>query len=133
MQQNDVPALHITEFGQAPFQRLRKGFALLGWNGKHITYSPDLARLLRSGTKGRRHSSTVNYAYEAAPSHSTTSSARPSTDGGIVRPSVLAVFRLITSSNVVGCSTGKSAGLAPRRILSTYPAARRTKSEILAP
>ena len=48
-----------------------------------------------------------------------TSSARPSTDCGIVSPSALAVFRLITSSNFVGCSTGRSAGLAPLRILST--------------
>src|SRR5262249_23182247 len=49
-----------------------------------------------------------------------TSSARSSSDGGIVRPSALAVLRLMTSSNLVGCSTGKSAGLAPLRILSTY-------------
>ncbi len=49
----------------------------------------------------------------------TTSSARPSSDCGIVRPSTLAALRLITSSNFVGCSTGRSAGLAPLRILST--------------
>ena len=30
-----------------------------------------------------------------------------------------AVLRLMTSSNFVGCSTGRSAGLAPFRILST--------------
>jgi hypothetical protein len=40
-------------------------------------------------------------------------------DGGMVRPSAWAVLRLITNSNVVACSTGKSAGLAPFRILST--------------
>jgi len=57
-------------------------------------------------------------------SHSTTSSARRSTDGGIVKPSALAALRLMTSSNFVGCSTGRSAGLAPFRILSTYVAAR---------
>ena len=43
-------------------------------------------------------------------------SARSSSDGGIVRPSALAVLRLITSSNFVGCWTGKSAGFAPLRI-----------------
>ena len=32
-----------------------------------------------------------------------TSSARPSSDGGIVSPSALAVLRLMTSSNLVGC------------------------------
>src|SRR5215468_10069476 len=51
--------------------------------------------------------------------HSSTWSARSRTDGGIVRPSAFAVLRLITSSNFVGCSTGRSAGLAPLRILST--------------
>src|SRR3989442_13644134 len=39
-----------------------------------------------------------------------TSSARCSSDWGILRPSALAVFRLITSSNCVGCSTGRSPG-----------------------
>src|SRR5207253_1833377 len=34
---------------------------------------------------------------------------------GIVRPSAFAVLRLMTSSNLVGCSTGRSAGLAPFR------------------
>src|SRR6516162_9829095 len=48
-----------------------------------------------------------------------TSSARARIDGGIVRPSAFAVLRLTTSSNVVGCSTGRSAGFAPLRILST--------------
>jgi hypothetical protein len=51
--------------------------------------------------------------------YSITSSARESNEGGTVRPSALAVFMLITSSNLVGCSIGKSAGLAPLRILST--------------
>ena len=48
-----------------------------------------------------------------------TSSVRPSTEGGIVRSSALAVLRLMTSSNFVGCSIGRSAGLAPFSILST--------------
>jgi hypothetical protein len=48
--------------------------------------------------------------------HSITSSARARIDGGTVRPSALAVLRSMTSSNVVGCSTGRSAGLAPLRI-----------------
>src|SRR5438876_10034176 len=45
--------------------------------------------------------------------YSITWSARPSTDCGMVSPSAFAVLRLITSSNFVGCSIGKSAGLAP--------------------
>jgi hypothetical protein len=42
-----------------------------------------------------------------------------------LRPRAFAVLRLITSSNLVGCSTGRSAGFAPFGILSTYVAARR--------
>jgi len=51
--------------------------------------------------------------------YSITSSARCWTDKGTSTPSAFAVFKLITSSNLVGCSTGRSAGFAPRRILST--------------
>ena len=48
-----------------------------------------------------------------------TLSALTSTFGGIVRPICLAALRLMTNSNFIGCSTGRSAGLAPLRILST--------------
>jgi hypothetical protein len=51
--------------------------------------------------------------------HSMTRSARCSSDGGIVRPIAFAVLRLITSSNLLGCSIGKSEGFIPLRILST--------------
>src|SRR5262245_28523704 len=52
----------------------------------------------------------------AAPNHSITSSARASSVGGISRPSALAVARLMTNSNLVGCITGRSDGLAPLRM-----------------
>src|SRR2546426_1337606 len=45
--------------------------------------------------------------------------------GGIVRPSDFAVLRLMTNSNLVGCSTGMSAGFEPLMILSTRRAACR--------
>jgi hypothetical protein len=48
--------------------------------------------------------------------YSTTSSARASTDAGRSRPSALAVFRLTTSSYLVGVCTGRSAGFAPALI-----------------
>jgi anti-sigma-K factor RskA len=56
---------------------------------------------------------------ELAPLHSITSSARVSMVGEISRPMAFAVLRLITISNLVGCSTGRSPGFAPRTILST--------------
>ena len=49
--------------------------------------------------------------------YSMTSSARASSVGGTVMPSAFAALRLTTSSNFVGCTTGKSAGLVPWRIL----------------
>jgi hypothetical protein len=48
--------------------------------------------------------------------YSNTSSARPISVLGTLRPSALAVLRLMTSSTFVDCTTGKSAGLSPLRI-----------------
>src|SRR5436190_18586529 len=45
--------------------------------------------------------------------HSITSSARASSVGGTSRLSALAVERLITNSNLLDWTTGRSAGLAP--------------------
>src|SRR5262249_25223906 len=56
---------------------------------------------------------------ELAARHSITWSARAISVGGTGRLSALAVVTLIARSNLVGCSTGMSAGFAPRRILST--------------
>jgi len=42
-------------------------------------------------------------------SYSITSSANIKSDGGSVRPSALAIFRLMTRSNFVTCATGRSA------------------------
>ncbi len=50
------------------------------------------------------------------PFHSITSSAVASSLSGTVRPSILAVGTLMTSSNLVDCTTGKSAGFAPLRM-----------------
>ncbi len=46
------------------------------------------------------------------------------TAGGTSRPRAFAVLTLMIKRNLVGCSTGRSAGLAPRNILSMYSAAR---------
>jgi|SRR5271166_5991252 len=50
---------------------------------------------------------------ELAALHSITSSAVASSQSGIVTPSAFVALRLITSSNFVGRSIGKSAGCAP--------------------
>ena len=48
--------------------------------------------------------------------YSITSSAVAIRVGGTARPSILAVQALMTNSNLVDCTTGKSAGFAPLRM-----------------
>lgn len=67
------------------------------------------------------------------PPHSITSSAIASTLGGIVKPNVLAVVRLITNSNFVGRRTGKSPGFSPFKTRLTYMPAWRYPSTKLMP
>src|SRR5258708_33804386 len=77
-------------------------------SGRYSLLGPDFHRLDRTSFAWRTHSST--------------SSARASTLVGTSRPSALAVFRLISSSYLVGACTGRSAGLAPLRRRSTQTA-----------
>ena len=51
--------------------------------------------------------------------HSITLSALSRIESGNLVPSAFAALMLITNSNLVGCSMGRSAGFAPLRILST--------------
>src|SRR5215470_8743463 len=75
-------------------------------------------RLLRPPHHRPRHRATEPRD-ELPPPHSITSSASASKFGGMVRPSVLAVLRLMINANFVGYSTGSSFTLAPRRMRST--------------
>ena len=77
-------------------------------------YGPTCVSALRTGghpapAQGRRSAPTITRCVF----HRITRSARASTFGGIVRPICLAAFRLMISSNFVGCSIGRSAGLVP--------------------
>src|SRR5262245_38734451 len=74
-------------------------------------------RLLRA-RRDRPRRRAAEQRDERATLHSITSSASDSTFSENLIPSVFAVLRLITNSNLVDCKTGKSAGLAP---LSTCP------------
>src|SRR5439155_17589871 len=76
---------------------------------------------------------TPNTHWAAPGAHSMVLSARSSNDGGMVSPIAFAVLRLMIRSNLVGCSTGRSAGFAPFRILSTNVAERRSRSRESAP
>ena len=112
----------------AGFQRLEIGTAIGAQHNRLTVEHRAIDRQRRDGIAnagegvgivGRGASPQALAVKPQSGTYSITSSARESNEGGTVRPSALAVFKLITSSNRVGCSTGKSAGLAPLRILST--------------
>jgi hypothetical protein len=65
--------------------------------------------------------------------YSITSSAICWRCTGTVRPRVLAVLRLSTNSNLVGCSTGRSAGFVPLSIFPAYTPACRLAAVRLGP
>src|SRR5215813_3923006 len=78
---------------------------------------PQTSGLLRARRERPRHRRAAEQRDElAAAAHSITSSASCCNCRGTLRPRAFAVLRLITSSNLVGCSTGRSAGLSPLRI-----------------
>src|SRR5262249_13374496 len=98
----------FTERGQALATHLRSGRAEISHH-RHRR----LLRARRERPCGRRAAEQRD---ERAPLHSITSSARAMSVGGISRPSAFAVLRLITSSNLIGAWTGRSAGFSPLRM-----------------
>src|SRR5262249_28048058 len=94
-------------------KRLRESLGRL-----HVEESDHRRRLLLRARRERpRGRSAAEQCDEvAAGAHSMTSSASNCIDTGTSMPSALAVFMLITSSNFVGCRTGRSAGFSPSSI-----------------
>src|SRR6516164_6797800 len=82
---------------------------------EHRDATHSLARLC--ARRHRPHRRAAEQRDERAALHSITSSARASSVGGTSTPSARAVGRLMTNSNLLDCTTGRSAGLAPLRIL----------------
>ena len=95
--------------------------------GSNVRFTPESGHVQCTGScplcANSGHSAT----------QSITSSARATNVGGTMRPSVLAVLRLMTKSNLVGCKTGRSAGFSPLRMRATYPPTCRYASVILGP
>src|SRR5262249_36102670 len=73
-------------------------------------------RLLRVPCERPRGRRGADERYEPATIHSITSSARASSVAGTSMLSILAVWALMTSSNLVGVCTGRSLGFSPLRI-----------------
>ena len=102
-------------------------------NAAAIDAYPSADALLRNPTTGmvdccarreRPYSGCPDEKYELASTHSITLSALTRNDSAIVSPRAFAVLRFITSSNLVGCSIGRSAGFAPRKRFAANRAAR---------
>src|SRR5262245_40170145 len=110
----EILPLDVPQIAQTLLQAVDWGPPLVREN-TDAPHRPDL--LLRPRREGptRRASEQRD---ELAPPHSITSSASESKLSEIVTLSSLAVFMLITSSNLTTCCTGKSAGFAPLRILA---------------
>src|SRR5262249_10883700 len=111
----DVAALDETHFAEA----LAKCVLAVG-NGSPRSgaqISHDRHPLLLRARRNRPHRRAAKDNDEFASSHhSMTSSASASRVGDTSMPSVRAVCRLRTSSNLVGCITGRSAGFSPLRM-----------------
>src|SRR5262245_42852509 len=130
----NISSLYVAQF----LEFLHEGFdgrtSRRRWAETQNTDAPyPVLRLCEHGERGAKGARSHCEEQWPARRHSITRSARTRIDRGIVRPRALAVLRLITSSNVLACSTGKSPGLAPLRILSTKTAERRAIASRLGP
>src|SRR5262249_3683817 len=126
------PAIFDTDVAAIDEAGLRKAaseciHAVCPFGGRYAVKDADHRhrRLLRARRNRPRCRRAAEKRDELAPAHhSITSSARRTRLSGTVRPIALAALRLMTSSNLVGNSSGRSATLAPRRMRSTKYAAR---------
>src|SRR5262249_6920596 len=111
----NVAPFDITEVAHPAYEFLAEWVIVRG-SRSDVSDARGLARLLRARRQRPRGCRPADERDELAPLHSITSSARPRSGNGIVRPSVLAVLRLMISSTFVDCTTGKSSGFSPLRI-----------------
>src|SRR5262249_8004195 len=115
---DEVLPFHVAHVVQAAAKCI-KACRILG-HRRRLQHAepPNLARWLRAYLRREHHRGAKNGDELAAP-HSITLSARSTSPTGTSCPIALAVLRLMTSSNLVGCSMGRSAGLPPRKTLTT--------------
>ena len=99
-----------------PVRKASTDLRTSGCRGTQKSDPRHLAALLRARRQRPRRAAPPSSVMNSRRLHSITSSARASSVGGTSRPSILAVSALMTSSNLVDCTTGRSAGLAPLRM-----------------
>src|SRR5262249_30613161 len=115
-------AAHIpTELLHALLERgeIRLALQIVACDIHQDADAPHPLSLLRARRERPPCRSPAEQSDELAASHSITSSARAMSIGGTSRPSALAALRFTARSNLVGCSTGRSAGRSPLRMRST--------------
>src|SRR5207302_895825 len=103
---DDGASLAIAEFTQSLPEGIEEGAARIGGGPIDEPDTGDCHWRLCMG--GERYQEKAKDQGEERHQglHRSTSLAWKRSVGGIVRPSACAVFRLITSSNFIGCSTG---------------------------
>ena len=116
-----VVDLHIAALGPAQLLQLfqersvaRPCLRIVFGQVREHADAPNALALLRP-RRHRPRRRAAEQGDELASFHSITSSARPSSGSGIVRPRTLAVIRLMISSTFTACWTGRSAGFSPLR------------------
>src|SRR5262249_53593046 len=98
---DDVFSRLVAEFMQSCDEGLKQGRGLRH-SERYNAYLANCTRCRLGSGYGGCSNRTCQTGKKIPASHSITSSARADTPGGTSRPSVLAVLRLITSSNAVG-------------------------------
>jgi hypothetical protein len=112
--------LEISPFAGFPFVR--------AWSA----YPPKLSVTADVSARQPSARSGCEQSQQGSP-YSMTSSASASTPAGISRPSARAVLRLMRSSTLVSCRTGRSAGFAPLRMRAAYRPIWRKASKTSVP
>src|SRR6516164_9253806 len=113
---HQILSLDKSGFAQPVAER---GDETCGFSGRAGAKKPDHrhGRLLRARRQRPCRRAAAEQRDELAPlHHSITSSTRARMVAGTSSPSALAVARLMTSSNLVDCCTGRLAGFSPLRI-----------------
>jgi hypothetical protein len=127
------PTVPISEVGVAETaERISRELGASVRLALYIRFAPIATELMRCRELTRCARTGCEQSQQRG-SYSITASARAMSIGGTSRPSALALRRLMINSKCVGCSTGRSEGLLPLRILSTKYAHRTNELGKLGP
>src|SRR5262249_47878529 len=112
----NIAPFDITEVAHPAHEFLANLIVVRG-SRSDVSDARGLGRLLRA-RRERPRGRAAEQRDELAAVHAIAWSARASKLSGTVRPSALAVLRLITRSYLVGACTGRSDGFSPLRMRS---------------